>query len=86
MGWHCVHIEHIRVAKAVSATFRNMLLEAYRNQGSPRDCHVYFNPAPSGYFYYFSPAAAQSLETFMNFWAGFAVPEPTNVHKMEKVI
>ena len=86
MSWYCVHIEHIRVAKAVNATFRNMLIDEYRKQGSPRGCHVYLNSAPGGYFYYFSPAAAEALKVFMRFWEGYGVPEPTHWHQMEVVI
>ena len=86
MGWYCVHIEHIRVAKAVNTTFRKMLLDERRDIDQPRDCHVYHDSTPGGDFYYFSPTAAQSLEVFVDFWQGFGVPEPTLWNQMEKVI
>ena len=85
MSWYCVHIEHMRVAKAENITFRNMLIEEYQKHGSPRDCHVYLKSA-GGYFYYFSPAASEALGVFMRFWEGYGVPEPSQWHQMERVI
>lgn len=86
MGWHCVFIEKTRIAKAVSVTFRNMLIDAYQNRGEPPHCHVYFRPGGGGYYYYFSPAAVNVLGVFMKFWEGYEVSEPTNLGRLELVI
>jgi hypothetical protein len=69
-----------------NTTFREMLIEEYRDQGQPRDCHVYYTQATGGYYYYFSPTAAMVLEGFMRFREGFGVSEPTNLAQMEIVI
>ena len=86
MDWYCVHIEHIRAATAVNATFRKMLLDEYRDVGQPRDCHVYHDSTPGGDFYYFSPGAAQALKSLRDFWKGFEVPEPALWNQMEEVV
>ena len=86
MGWHCVFIEKTRIAKAISVTFRNMLMRAYRDKGRPPDCHVYFRRGGGGYYYYFSPAAIGVLDAFMKFWEGYEVAEPTDLMQMEVVI
>lgn len=87
MGWYCVYIEHMRLTDAVNTTFRNMLIDEYRDKGQPRDCRVYLRADPKGgYSYYFSPVAAKTLEKFMRFWEGFGCPEPTNLLQMEVVV
>jgi hypothetical protein len=86
MGWYCVFIDKTRIAKAISVTFRNMLVAAYRDKGQPVDCHVYYRKGGGGHYYYFSPAAANVLGAFMRFWEGYEVGEPTNLQRMEIVI
>ena len=86
MGWNCVFIEKTRIAKAVNATFRNMLIGAYLEKGQPPNCHVYFRQGDGGYYYYFAPAAATVLGVFMKYWEGYEVSEPTNLGRLEVVI
>lgn len=86
MGWHCVFIEKTRIAKAVSVTFRNMLISTYQDKGQAPACHVYCRQGGGGYYYYFSPAASDVLGVFMKFWEGYEVSEPTNLGQMEVVI
>jgi len=86
MGWYCVFLENTRIAKAISVTFRSMLMGVYQDKGQPIDCHVYYRKGGGGHYYYFSPAAANVLGTFMRFWEGYEVGEPTNLQRMEIVI
>ena len=86
MGWYCVHIENIRACEGGNATFRKMLIDDYRFIGQPPNCRVYLDSAVSGYFCYFSPAAAKALEAFIDFWEGFGIPAPNDLHKMEVVL
>ena len=87
MGWYCVHVDNMRLKAAVNTTFRKMLLDAYRDHGEPADCRVYLRTDPDGAFsYFFSPAAAKSLERFVKFWEGFGCPDPTSLKQMEVVL
>jgi hypothetical protein len=86
MGWYCVFLDNTRIAKAISVTFRNMLVDVYQDKGQPVDCHVYYRKGGGGHYYYFSPAAANVLGAFMKFWEGYEVSEPTNLQRMEIVI
>src|SRR5882724_8638045 len=76
MGWNCVYIEKTRIAKAVNATFRNMLIGAYLEKGQPPNCHVYFRQGDGGYYYYFAPTATTVLGVFMKYWEGYEVSDP----------
>jgi len=79
LEWHCVHIEHKRLAHPLDVTFRNMLIQEYRNFGEPADCRVYRKSHGDGArTYFFSPAASEHMEIFLNFWEAFECPEPAN--------
>ena len=87
MGWHCVHIEHMRLSNALNVTFRNMLLAEYRSLGTPADCRVYRRRHPDAAItYYFSPNAFESMSAFVEFWNGYACPEPTDFIGLEVII
>ncbi len=87
MGWYCVPIEHMRLTNTVNTTFRKMLNDEYREHGEPRGCRVYLRSDPDGgYVYFFSPAAAASLERLIKFWEGFGCPQPVNLDQMEVVL
>ena len=87
MAWCCVHIAHTRVSRAVNLTFRNMLIDEYRELGEPKGCHVYrHDHADGSYTYFFSPAAAEALAVFVDFWDGYGCGEPTNLTQMDVVI
>jgi hypothetical protein len=87
MAWCCVHIEHTRVSRAVNLTFRNMLIDDYRELGQPKDCHVYRHARPDGSInYFFSPTAAEAMAVFVDFWGGYEYVEPTNLAQMDVMI
>ena len=86
-GWSCVHIQHTRVARAVNLTFRNMLIDEYKELGEPRDCNVYRRVRPDqAVSYFFSPAAAHALAAFVNFWDGYECIQPTDLAQMDVII
>jgi hypothetical protein len=85
--WYCVRIEQQRLARVINLTFRNMLLEEYRDLGQPDNCRVYRRIHPDGsHTYLFSPDAADVMKIFVDFWEGSAVAEPTAFDQMEVVI
>jgi len=78
LDWHCVHIEHKRLAHPLDVTFRNMLMQEYRNFGEPADCRVYRKRHfDGGTTYFFSPEASEHMEIFLNFWEAFECPAPS---------
>jgi len=86
LEWHCVHIEHKRLAHPLDVTFRNMLIQEYRHFGEPADCRVYRKSHGDGArTYFFSPAASEHMEIFLNFWEAFECPEPA-VLELETII
>jgi hypothetical protein len=87
LEWYCVHIAFARVSRAVNLTFRNMLMDEYRELGEPKGCHVYCHALTDGSFtYFFSPAAAEALAVFVYFWEGYKCVEPTNLAQMDVTI
>ena len=87
MDWHCVHIEHMRLARPLNETFRNLLIDEYVDLGQPRNCRVYVRENPEGgYSYFFSPGAGERLEIFVRFWRGVPVSEPTNLQHLQVVV
>ena len=86
-GWHCIHIEHVRLIKALDVTFRQMLISEYVDLGQPDNCRVYrWKHEDGGYSYYFSPGAVQAMGAFVHFWHAFGVFEPGNLAHMEVII
>lgn len=87
MDWYCIQIDHPRLVLTIDVTFRKMLIGEYRDFGQPENCRVYRKIFPDGsYLYYFSPQAAYTFKVFVNFWEGYAISEPTNLHDMEIII
>lgn len=87
MGWYCVHIDHKRLAAPVNHTFRNMLIAEYRALGEPKDCRVYRDFHTDGSFsYLFSPAAAEKMAVFVDFWEAFGISEPTDLTHMRLIV
>jgi hypothetical protein len=77
LEWRCVHIQHKRLAYPLDVTFRNMLIQEYRSFGEPADCRVYRKSHGDGAkTYFFSPAASEHMEIFLNFWGAMECPEP----------
>jgi hypothetical protein len=86
LDWHCVHIEHKRLAHPLDVTFRNMLTQEYRSFGEPVDCRVYRKRHGDGAStYFFSPEASEHLRIFLNFWEAFECPAP-NPSGLELII
>jgi len=78
LEWHCVHIEHKRLAYPLDVTFRNLLTQEYRSFGEPADCRVYRKRHfDGGTTYFFSPEASEHLKIFLNFWEAFGCPAPS---------
>ena len=73
--------------RAVNVTFRNMLVDEYRELGEPMGCHVNRRVHADGSSsYLFSPAAAAALGAFVHFWDGYECAEPTNLAQMDVMI
>ena len=86
-GWHCVHIEQTRLINAFDATFRNMLKTEYRALGEPDGCEVYRRTdSRSGYWYFFSPKAAEAMKAFAYFWKAFGCEPPASFEDLETII
>jgi hypothetical protein len=80
LHWSCVHIEHMRLTRALQLTFHSLLLSEYETEGRPPSCSVYFSANPDGsYTYFFCPRATLILDQFLRFWEATSCPEPANL-------
>ena len=87
MQWYCVRIDHVRLAIPINVTFRNMLVDEYRDLGEPSHFRVYRRGNSNGPFsYFFPPDTAAMVMAFLNFWNAYAVSEPEGLEEMEVVI
>jgi len=81
--WSCVHIEHMRLTRALQSTFQSLLLSEFEVEGQPGNCRVYLSANSDGsYTYYFSPRATLVFDRFLKFWEATSCPEPTNLLNM----
>ena len=83
MDWSCVHIEYMRLTRALQKTFHSLLLSEYEAEGRPKSCSVYLSANSDGsYTYFFSPRATLILDRFLKFWEASNCAEPTNLLDM----
>ena len=86
MDWYCIQIEQHRLSHAINLTFRNMLIEEYRDHGALDNSRVYRQIHLGNYAYLFSPGAAKALQIFVEFWKGVPVAAPADLSHMDVVI
>ena len=83
MHWAFVHIEHMRLTRALQLTFHSLLLSEFEAKERPRSCNVYLNANSDGsYTYFFSPKATLIFSEFLRFWEATSCPEPANLVDM----
>ena len=86
MEWHCIHIEHARLERAINVTLRNMLFDEWQARGMPK-CGVFRHCAPTtGCTYFFSPEASEVFAVFIGFWQGVSCSEPANLQDLDLLI
>lgn len=87
MSWYCVHIDHKRLSTPLNLTFRNLLTAEYRALGEPSECRVYRDYHTDGsYSYMFSPAAAEKMAVFLDFWEAFRISDPKELGHMRLIV